>query len=555
MYLVAIKLHTTNLNITPMATITVLTKDKNKSKEQPLWVMLRHGRVEVPVSVGLSIDPKKLRNGVVVGSEATHVNKLVGDIKRDLQQAYDLLVEEAVIPITREMIRAKYELVKSTRLAQEAKLRFMSQVELSEKREKAKVAVLSVEDLQLQLEEDERKLEEKRNRLLQIKGQAHDAFLGLLDTQDYGKGFDVVKEATRQALQDNKKYDLDYSQATAVFDGDETQAKEFHEQVQADQKDLFVVYVQKFLQEQKQDHAQATVYTYQSVIRAVNDYNPGLRIQDVSRVVLYDFQDHLIRKGSLNSTIEKIMSQVKGIMNYFQFDLNLSLSYKQYKFKLPKLENDILYFSLKQLEEFVAFTPAYRVPKRYKNAGQPAWERMKDQMIFMCATGLRFSDIYGDFREYLRTHRDGSQTLELYPQKTHKKEVKVIIQVTPMVRAILDRHNWKFAVVKDWYFRQLLRDFCSMLPSCQEEVTLYEYAGTTKRAVLNEDGKKPKFWELLGTHTGRRTWINFAFQSGWALPQIMGQSGHTDMKTLSIYASKASVEHGVRPLNFFNQEL
>ena len=178
--------------------------------------------------------------------------------------------------------------------------------------------------------------------------------------------------------------------------------------------------------------------------------------------------------------------------------------------------------------------------------------------MFMCATALRYSDLFqGDFRDFIQseTLEDGTveEHIVMFPKKTAKKSVKVMIPVTPIVKAILERNNYRFKRMKDSFFRDLLREYCNDIPSFQAPVTKFELQGTDRSTVKSKDtGEKIKFWEAIGSHTGRRTWTNFAFQSGWLIPEIAGVTGHISLNTLMTYASKVKAVRGlVKPLDVF----
>ena len=79
-----------------MATVTAKVKIKHKDREDnPLWVVLRHQKLEIVVSTGELLSPKLLKKGKVVGDRAVFLNELIANISSDLQKAYDTVYQRA----------------------------------------------------------------------------------------------------------------------------------------------------------------------------------------------------------------------------------------------------------------------------------------------------------------------------------------------------------------------------------------------------------------------------------------------------------------------------
>lgn len=423
-----------------MATITAVLKNRNKGlSRQPLWVFLRHAKVEVAVSVGVQLTAAEFQKGMVIGPLATEINPLINQIRSRLQQAYDLVVARGET-LTNSALRVAY----------------------------AQLLEPAAEDLK-----------------------------------------PVVAPPTGPVSE----------------------------------QDLLVSYLDKRLAEQQHKLSDSTRRGYQSVRQMLDRFNPNLRLQDMDRSGLYRLEAYLVQEGQnalkrgesglKNSSIENYMTKVKTLLNYYQDEPGIQLSYKKYRFELPLPEENVLHFTAEEFKDFLAHeAPSRALEKQPGRVTTPGYERVKDIMTVLVATGLRYSDVFSDFRELVKTNRHQEQEIHIIPLKTRQKGMKAIIPVSPLLRQVLDRNNWKLRKMEDYHFNRLLREFCATIPSLQYPVTTIEYIGRQEIKT-----KEPK-WKFLGSHTGRRTFINLCFEQGLTIPQIMSMTAHTDPSTLLVYANK-----------------
>ncbi|GAB2781193.1 hypothetical protein HNQ93_001256 [Hymenobacter luteus] len=489
-----------------MATVSTLVRVKNKKKaENPLWVILRHKnsdgtRLEVAISTGENIDPSELKRGKVVGDKSIALNELVTTISGELYKAFEIVLKRGEA-VTAALVRTEYDRIVADRL-----------------------------------------LEEKR-RLFFRKSDEYAKNQKIYNTKKYLRRIDEEIQERLQWKENNQRR-LDELEGNIST-------------LESTKKDLLVTYFQRFLDEKRNNLKRNSSAGYVSIMKMVEGYSKTLRIQDVNRTIMYELEDYMIQKKLSNTSIENYTSKIKGILNYFVDELNLGTSYKGYTFKLPIYANDVVYLSLEQLQDFWKYEKAMKSYEKQPNRTTPkGYQRVKDLFMFMCGTSLRFVDIFVNFRELIQvdTDRHGNTTeyIVMTPQKTQKKQIRVKIPVTPLVKSILVRNDYQFKPMRDDYFRDLLREFCEDIPSFQQEVTWFDFQGQEKVPYLDpKTRRKPLVWQELGSHTGRRTWINMAIQSGYTIPEVMGVTGHTEMNTLALYFSKAKVTRD-KPLNFFN---
>ncbi|KUG07446.1 phage integrase SAM-like domain-containing protein [Solirubrum puertoriconensis] len=491
-----------------MATCTPFLRKVNTSKsEQPLNVIFRHGKVELVVPTGYQIEPKIFKNGRVVGDRSP-LNDLVNDICNDLMSAYTQICDRGVIGFDKHELREEYERVKTTRLAKEKRDQFEKRTNVLEHTSTTIKSKLAEEDIQERIRDLEQQLAAQRQQTKSLIEQS--------DTLERPKNFITLSK------------DPLYAQTFNEVMGRKTLKKP--EQT----ADLFVTYVQRMLETRKNSLGKATIRGYQSIVNLLNRYDANLKLQDVNREALYGLEAHMISEGILNPSIENYITKVKSILNYWADDAPVNPNYKKYKFQLPMADNDVVYLEDHELRAFMGYQkPLKKYAHQPNRTSGPDYERTKDIMVFMCATGLRISDAFQDFKPLVKKNAQGQEELHVTPVKTIKKGIRCVIPVTPLVKMILRKYDYKIPMMEDFYFIQLLREFAQDIPELQTEVIRGEYCG--KELIRDERTKK---WQYLGSHSGRRTFINYCFQQALSIPKIQGMTGHIEVQTLMKYANK-----------------
>ena len=156
---------------------------------------------------------------------------------------------------------------------------------------------------------------------------------------------------------------------------------------------------------------------------------------------------------------------------------------------------------------------------------------MRDVFLFQCYTGIRYSDlanlrrcdIHDDFIEITTIKTVDSLRIEL---NTHSK-------------AILKKYEpFEFQdgkalpVVSNQKMNDYLHELCKMV-GFDDPIRITYYRGYERF-----DEIKPKY-EVVGTHTGRRSFICNALGMGISPQVVMKWTGHSDYKAMKPYIDVA----------------
>jgi len=151
--------------------------------------------------------------------------------------------------------------------------------------------------------------------------------------------------------------------------------------------------------------------------------------------------------------------------------------------------------------------------------------KVRDMFMFQIYTALRFSDV-----KRLQPHMfdHNRQMLILRTQKTSET---VELYLSPDAWALAAKHNFdmKSGNLNSTSYNRQIQLVCKEA-GIDQQITLSKYQGNDEIIV-----SKPKY-ELVGSHTARRTFIRECQRKGIPLSISMAMSGHKSLETFKRYA-------------------
>lgn len=223
--------------------------------------------------------------------------------------------------------------------------------------------------------------------------------------------------------------------------------------------------------------------------------------------------------GLKNSTIEKKLGYLRWFLKWAtNKGYNSNLAYKTFKPTLKATQKKVIYLTAEEQEKLWSL----------ELTGDNAYlEPVRDVFIFCCFTGLRHSDAY-----QLRRIDDKGDHIEVTTVKTADS---LSIELNDIARYILDKYKTvefpkgkALPVLENQSMNRDLKVLCK-LAGIDEEIRITTYKGN-----LRQDTIKKK-WELIGTHTARRTFIVTALSQGIPPNVVMKWTGHSDYKSMKPY--------------------
>jgi integrase len=168
---------------------------------------------------------------------------------------------------------------------------------------------------------------------------------------------------------------------------------------------------------------------------------------------------------------------------------------------------------------------------------QPRLDRVRDLFIIGCYTGLRFSDLKQLKDENLTDNRTRIRI------RTEKTGELVIIPLHPFVKAILRKHN---GIPPEALTNQKMNDYLKEIG---------EWAGIDETVVLHftKGGQRVtetyKKYQLITTHTARRSFATNAYLQDVPTISIMKITGHRTEKSFMKYIKISQEDNANKLIN------
>ena len=235
---------------------------------------------------------------------------------------------------------------------------------------------------------------------------------------------------------------------------------------------------------------------------------------------LNDLVDYFrVDKDMVNSTIGKQMGYLKWFLNWASAKkYNSNMEYMTFKPKLKNTQAKIIFLTFDELDQLKSFT----IPESKKYL-----ERVRDVLVFCCYSGLRYSDV-----ENLKRSDIYENHIEVTTIKTTDS---LRIDLNNHSRAILEKYkdipfedNMALPVISNQKMNDYIKEL-GELAGINTPIRITRYRGNERI-----DTVYPKY-QLLCTHTGRKTFICMALALGIPPSVVMKWTGHSDYKAMKPY--------------------
>lgn len=311
----------------------------------------------------------------------------------------------------------------------------------------------------------------------------------------------TIYDIIRDAKTNNKTITADYVKGEFIKGSNQDTDKTFFP--------LFDLY----LKASESTKVYGTIKNYKNALHYFKEYRDSsgfeFAFEDLTLSFYDAFNEYLITKKKLsNNTIGRIIKILKTFLNWaFENDYTTNLQYKKFKIIEEKIE--IVYLTDKEL------TAMFNLDLTYEPLA-----RARDLFCFGCFTGLRFSDIAEMDKSNIE---DG--TIHIRTQKT--KDL-LAIPLIPQAQEILEKYDYQLPKLSNQKLNKHLKTLGEMA-EIDQNISIQRYRGATR---INK--KIPKY-DLITTHTARRTFITLSLEKGIRPEVVMSITGHKDFKSFSAY--------------------
>lgn len=270
----------------------------------------------------------------------------------------------------------------------------------------------------------------------------------------------------------------------------------------------------------KNSWTDATYEKFHALKKHLSNFKSDLSFKDLTEDGLNKFVYYLRDEANLrNSSIDNRLSFLRWFLRWATAKgYNDNRDFEIFHPKLKKTDNKVVFLEWEELMNVYNFV--FPENKNYL-------ERVRDVFCFCCFTSLRYSDVFNLKR---------SNIFEDYIIiTTIKTNDTVQIELNNYSKGILNKYkdsnfpnNKALPVISNQKMNKYLKE---MGKACgiDKPITITYYRGHERI-----DEVHPKY-ELIGTHTGRRTFICNALMLGIPPEIVMKWTGHSDYRTMKPY--------------------
>ena len=293
----------------------------------------------------------------------------------------------------------------------------------------------------------------------------------------------------------------------------------------------FFEFYDQWIEHKQTSCSPGTIRGFKLTKNHLKKYEKQKRIRidwDTFNLNFYDsFMNYLYGIGNCTNTFGGHIKRIKIILNAaFDRKYHRNENFKSKKFKVESKIAYTIFLNEDELKKIyeVDFSSNSRLDK------------VRDQFIVACYTGLRFSD----FRKIKpESVKDGF--LEIQTKKTKQR---VMIPWHSYVKEILEK--WEYVLppaVSNQKFNNYIKEVCQLAGLTEKIIIPSDKGGITKDYVYHK-------FELVSTHTARRSFSTNLFLLGFPSIFIMKITGHRTEKAFLTYI-KIDEEQAMKKLKEF----
>lgn len=270
-----------------------------------------------------------------------------------------------------------------------------------------------------------------------------------------------------------------------------------------------IAYGEKHIERSSATKKRSTIVQYQNCLNHLRAYEKSKKKRITFESVDLQFYNSLLDfcytelNFSANS-VGKLIKNIKLLMGLaMEEGLHSNMFYKSRSFKKPQETADTVYLNQDELTKIA------------NTVLPPYLENVRDVFLVGCYTGLRFSDYNKLTNDRLINNG------EMYKIRTEKTGEEVVIPLHPEAKRILDKYepNGGLKLISNQKFNKFIKEVCRI-------------AGLTEDVSFNRTiaGEKTRFtnkkYELVSSHTARRSFATNAYLAGVPSLAIMSITGH-----------------------------
>ena len=281
--------------------------------------------------------------------------------------------------------------------------------------------------------------------------------------------------------------------------------------------------------ESKTDWQPATVKAFNTLAKHINGYEEAKKatwlLSTLSNDDIIGWQHWLLKEYDFNNaTLGKLVGKLKTFLTDQQpSQINLS--------KVKAL------YSQSLTPPVVLHQNEIEALQHLDLTANPRLERARDLQIAQIFSGLRFSDL---IRLEQRHIQKNHIVIKMWKTRSQNKTVK--IPVFPQFQAIIDKYtdsetgDLLLPRLSNQKLNDYIKEVAQLIPTLLKPITI-EF----KKRNITDTKEQPK-WELISSHSSRRSFCSLCLDLGYSVKETMVWSGHSTLAAFSRYIGLSELD-------------
>ncbi len=206
--------------------------------------------------------------------------------------------------------------------------------------------------------------------------------------------------------------------------------------------------------------------------------------------------------GLVTNSAGKVIRMLKGFVNY-QMAKGTIPTIDLKNFKVVEEETDAIYLTEMELKKIYELDLS----------DDKELEEIRDIFLVGCFTGLRYSDLSSLNSEHIDL---ANEVIHIKQRKVHKA---VVIPMIDYVPEILKKYNYELPKVTSYKFNERVKELGQKV-KLNQKIEIVRKKGNSRITSIH------KKYELISSHTCRRSFCTNMYLSGFPAEELMKISGH-----------------------------
>lgn len=256
-----------------------------------------------------------------------------------------------------------------------------------------------------------------------------------------------------------------------------------------------------------------------------------IKFSELNKKFCNSFVDFLENEQHLtNSTIQTYLTKLKSILDIAEKNDIFFKKVNDYLSVEINETNDV-YLSSEELDSIEKLV----IEKNYQ-------ENARNWFVLECNTGLRVSDLSGLKKSDIILKKIGSKEVRGVSVRQKKTGNLIFVPFNKSIEQILVKNNGDFPrKISDQKYNKYIKEVCQLANITQLVEGSKIVKLKDKNIYRKKEGKYPKY-QLISSHTGRRTFATLNYLKGVKSYAIMEVTGHKSISTFENYLKMKNEE-------------